>query len=79
MRTQEEIQELSADAVDVKNSSAFNVAFDRLRDQYIQELIATPVGDLTSHTAHAKLKVLEDVKASLDTIINEVKFKARNR
>jgi uncharacterized protein (DUF2461 family) len=77
MMGREEHAELAADAVDLKNSSAFSVAFKQLHDQYVQELIAAPVGDLTSRTAHAKLKVLEDVKGSLESIITEAKFRAR--
>lgn len=61
-----ELDDLAADARDLVNNKAYQRLFVDLEDRYIAVLKSTNVGDLTATTAHASLRVLEDVKAQLN-------------
>jgi hypothetical protein len=60
-----ELDDLSADARDAINNKAMQRVWDDLETTYINRLKSSNVGDLTANTAHASLRVLEDVKAQL--------------
>lgn len=64
--SQSELDDLAADARDLQNNRAYKRLFIDLEDRYISVLKSTNVGDLTATTAHASLRVLEDVKAQLN-------------
>jgi hypothetical protein len=60
-----ELEELAADAREALNNRAMQRVFLDLERQYVSVLKSSNVGDLTATTAHASLRVLEDVKAQL--------------
>lgn len=45
-----------------------------MHSRYLQELMCTPVGDLTASVAHAKLKALQELQSDLESIENDEKF-----
>jgi hypothetical protein len=63
--THAERDEIAADARDALNNSAMKRLFVDLEQTYINTLKSSNVGDLTAATAHASLRVLEDVKQQL--------------
>lgn len=72
--------EVIADARNAIHSKGFQFAIDMLRDKYYFDLIQAPVGDLTATTAHASMKVLEDVKKTFENIAKDVDVvRRRNR
>lgn len=78
-QSREEIEEKAAAARDVLGSSIFKEAFENLRAAYIQQLVLEPVGSLTASTAHASIKVLEDVKNELQIFINNATVASKRR
>ena len=53
-------------------------AFVALKERYYSSLIQAEVGTLTASTAHASMKVLEDVQNQLKSVINDDKLASRN-
>lgn len=74
-----QVQELAALATALKESDVFKLAHFNMRKQYLQELLAAPVGSLTAQHAHAKLLALEDVVLNLDSFINDEKMRRRSK
>lgn len=70
-----ELDELAADARAILNNPAFIRAFDKLERQYVDQLKAANIGDLTVPALHASMRVLEDVRGTLTSFINDAKFK----
>lgn len=67
----QELDELAADARSVVSSKGFQHVMAGLRSYYVQELVRADVGSLTASSYHARMKVLDDVEASFKTINNE--------
>lgn len=68
--TKYEQEELIADAKGALASKGVQYVFDELKEEYYQLLIQAEVGGLTASTAHASMKVLEDVRSRLQSIVN---------
>lgn len=66
-----EIEERAAEARNILNSQAFNWVFVELQQEYLNELIQADVGGLTAATAHARMKVLGDVRARFESFITD--------
>lgn len=75
--TDQELDELASDISSFTNSRAFGVVFAGLQAKYIQQLLQANVGDLTAASAHASMKVLEDVKGELKLFHNEIKMREK--
>lgn len=65
-----EIEERAAEARSFLNSPVVSSIFDELQREYLTQLIQAEVGGLTAATAHASIKVLEDVRGKLKTIVD---------
>lgn len=72
-----EIDERAAEARALLNSNVMKQVFDDLEREYVNRLIHCEVGELTATTAHASMKVLADVKARLQSYINDGLFQQR--
>lgn len=72
-----EQEELKAAIGNITGDPAYARAFEKLREQYLQALLAEHVGTLTSHTLHASLRVLEDVKAELATMVTLIRHNGK--
>lgn len=72
-----EQEELRASVANIMGDPAYARAFEKLREQYIQTLLAEQVGTLTSHTLHASLRVLEDVKAELASMVTLIRHNGK--
>lgn len=68
-----EREEVRAALADLQNNVAYQTAMEELRSSYTKQLIAEPVGSLTSQNLHAKLKVLEDLNQELATMVTSVR------
>ena len=65
-----EREELVADAKATLASKAMEYVFEQAKEEYYQQLIQAEVGGLTASTAHASMKVLEEVRARLQSIVD---------
>lgn len=63
--------ELMSEARAFIHSRAFAVVFNELETMYVNALKSSNVGDLPAATAHASLRVLEDVKAQLQLVAQQ--------
>jgi hypothetical protein len=70
-----EVDELAADAVDILNSQVFLGAVGTLRDRYISTLLAKDVASAEANTAHASLKVLNEIVQELHGFVNAKKMR----
>ena len=68
-----ERDDIRADIRAFVNSPAYVILFDELERNYIGALKSANVGDLQAATAHASLRVLEDVKAQINIIATQRK------
>jgi hypothetical protein len=68
-----EIQRLAHEADAITKSDTFKLIHFNAKKQYLQELLAAPIGSLTAQAAHAKLLVLEDFVSGFKSFINEEK------
>lgn len=75
--TDEEVEELSSEARMLLNSRVFSMALEDLQGRYVQCLLTNDVGSLTATTAHASMKVLDDVRGALQAYINEAAMRNR--
>lgn len=69
-----DIEERAAEARAFLNSPAMRSIFDDLKEEYLQQLIQAEVGGLTAATAHASIKVLEDIRGKMQSMINDQTF-----
>ena len=75
-----EVEELATDAQALVHNKALQYAFDKLMEGYVGRLKTTNIGDLTVPTLHASMRVLEDVKAEIQVIIDDAKLnRARHK
>lgn len=74
-----EIDELASDVKSFVNSRAYDYVFEALQQKYIAVLVQANVGDLTATSAHASMKVLEDVKGALQMFENELAMRGSKR
>ena len=74
-----ELDDIASDVRSFKNSPAFDYVFASLREKYIQQLLNANVGDLTATSAHASMKVLEDVRNELSVFETESLFRGQQR
>ena len=70
-------EELAKEAAMIKNSRLYKKALANLQARYVQVLLSEPVGSLTATTAHASMKVLNDVTAELETFITDAKIRRK--
>lgn len=79
IKTQEldEKREIAEDAKVLLNNPAFKRTTERLRKQYMDTLLRTPVGDLTVTVTHARLAALEDIIGDLQSAILDFKMASK--
>lgn len=75
----QELEEWASEARAFVNSKVVQSIFDGLQREYVQQLVHAPVGDLTAVTAHASIKVLEDIRNRLRATIDEQKMRNKGR
>jgi len=66
-----QIEERAAEARSFINSDVVKTIFENLQQEYLQQLIQAEVGGLTAATAHARIKALEDIRNSLQSVVND--------
>lgn len=74
-----QLEDRAADARAILNSPLFQEMVDGLKKTYISNLISAEVGSADATSAHAGLKVLEDFKASLESVVNDLKMRQHRR
>lgn len=74
-----ELDELASEIRSFANSRAYDYVFAALQQKYVAVLLAANVGDLTATSAHASMKVLEDVKGEFQVFENEVAMRGSKR
>jgi hypothetical protein len=70
-----QVDELAADATDILHSEVFLGAIGALRDRYMTTLLTCHVATAEANTAHASLRVLNDVVAELTSYVNAKKMR----
>lgn len=74
-----EQDDIRASARSLVHDPAFKAACEKLHHEYVQALLAEPVGSLTAATVHASMKVLEQVRHELSLFVADERFQQRNR
>lgn len=72
-----EIAERAANARAALNDPTLTDALDQIQQEYVRELIQTDVGGLTAVQLHANIRAVENLRARLQSMINDEKFLAR--
>lgn len=75
VKSYDDVEEDYAEAAMILNSRVFNTVLSTLRDIYIRQLLECEVNSLTATTAHASMKVVEDVKSELQFLVNDYKIR----
>jgi hypothetical protein len=70
---------MRASIANLANDPALTLAFERVKEDYVDKLMAEQVGSLTSHTLHASIKVLEAVKLELASMASSVRHTKMTR
>lgn len=78
-RSEFEIEERAAEAKALLNSPLFVDVVKGLKEVYISNLVAAEVGSQDAMAAHAGLKVVNDLRASLESVINDQKMRQHRR
>jgi hypothetical protein len=73
----QEIEDRAADARALLGSKVFKDALADTEAEYVRQLIQADVGSLTAAAAHASMKVLDGVRNTLQTYINEATMQQR--
>lgn len=73
----EELRDLASDANMCIHSRGFQYVLETMQAKYLQELVNAEVGSLTAASAHASMKVLEDVKNGFSVINNELMIRGK--
>lgn len=76
--THEEKVDLADQASELEKSPIFGRVMAELKEQYLAELLAKEVGDLTIPSSHAKLRALEDIRQSLNALKTDAKISAKS-
>lgn len=74
-----EIDEIKASARSLLNEPALSAVFTKLERHYVGVLKGNEVGSLTSHTAHASMLVLEQVRQDLTNLLASERINRRVR
>lgn len=74
-----ELEEHAASAKAILNDPVVDEALKAMRYQYMDKLIAADVGSEQVTMYHASLKLIDDFKAQLQTVITEQKMRQRHR
>lgn len=61
------------------NNPLFREVMDKLRNDCIAVLLASNPGELTSLAAHARMKSLNDIESSFQSITNDEKLALVNK
>lgn len=69
-----DLDERAAEATFLVNHPLFKEAIATLRARYVDEIAATMTGSQEMISAHAKIKVLQDVCAHIKSIIDDKKM-----
>lgn len=77
-RTSEELIDRAEEAKMLLASPMLKEVFAKVQSDYVQELLANPVGSLTASTAHASMKVLPAVEATLRSIVADYTIRERS-
>lgn len=72
-----EIEERAAEARSFMNSTVVQEIFEDLQAEYLTQLIQADVGGLTAATAHASMKVLEDIRGKIKKYVVDEEFRRK--
>jgi hypothetical protein len=72
-----EVDERAAAALALLNDKHIVDAFAALREMYINILENSPIGSEEASTAHTSLKVLQDFKASVESMVTDNKMRKK--
>lgn len=77
--SREQRLELGKAADALLKSEIFNKVLTHLTSEYINKMMGDSVGSLTSHSAHATLLALKDIKQAVTVLASEVAVQARTQ
>ena len=72
-----EVDERASAALALLNDAHIVQAFTALREMYVNILENSPIGSEEAATAHTSLKVLQDFKASIESMVTDKKMRQK--